>query len=282
MNIDHVENLERFIKKIPMNVFFKDAECRYTYATDVCDKLNVQGENWSIIGKTELEVQRIPELAKQYYEEDQTIIRTGESTYCISAFPTPERTYYYEIKKNPVRDQNGKIIGIAGVVNDITELTEARSELEKFYLTDSITGLYNHKYLDRWKNAQPNEFPITLIVADCNELKQLNDLYGHEYGDRLLQNVGLLFQQTLPDNCIAIREGGDEFLIICKKTDESAAASLIELLQERSSAYLVQEHPLSLAYGAAALQEVNSFEQAHRLADQRMYQMKKEMKASRT
>lgn len=282
MNIAHVENLERFIKKIPMNVFFKDAECRYTYATDVCDKLNVQGENWSIIGKTELEVQRIPELAKQYYEEDQTIIRTGESTYCISAFPTPERTYYYEIKKNPVRDQTGKIIGIAGVVNDITELTEARSELEKFYLTDSITGLYNHKYLDRWKNAQPNEFPITLIVGDCNELKQINDLYGHEYGNRLLQNVGLLFQQTLPDNCIAIREGGDEFLIICKKMDESAAASLIELLQERSSAYSVQEHPLSLAYGAAALNEVNSFEQAHRLADQRMYQMKKEMKASRT
>lgn len=281
MNIEHVDNLERFIKKIPMNVFFKDAECRYTYATDVCDKLNVQGEDWSIVGKTELEVQRIPELAKQYYEEDQTIIRTGESTYCISAFPTPERTYYYEIKKNPVRDQNGRIIGIAGVVNDITELTEARSALEKFYLTDSITGLYNHKYLDRWKNSQPSGFPLTLIVGDCNELKAINDRYGHEYGDLLLQNVGQLFRETLPDNCVAIRECGDEFLIICKEMDETGAAALIERLQERSAAYLVQGQPLSLAYGAAALHEEDGFDQAHRLADQRMYQQKKEMKASR-
>lgn len=62
-----------------------------------------------------------------------------------------DKDYYYEIKKQAVADDNGNIIGIVGIVTDVTELITMRNKMEEYYMTDPLTGLYSRKYLEAWK-----------------------------------------------------------------------------------------------------------------------------------
>lgn len=72
------EMLKRFMYSAPVNIFFKDTECRYCFASESCDLVSV-GENGSIVGKTDLEVQKFPEMGKMYYEDDKKILATGKT-----------------------------------------------------------------------------------------------------------------------------------------------------------------------------------------------------------
>lgn len=274
-----MNNIQYFMKSIPENIFFKDTNCRYIYASEICEKLNKQGENWTIIGKTDLEVQLFPELGRQYYEEDKKLIRDGGSMCYTSVFPMEDQDYYYEVKKTAVKDDHGKIIGIVGVVNDVTELMQMRKIMDDYYMTDPVTRLYNKKYLEAWQKVEIPVFPLSLIVCDCNSLKYINDTYGHEYGNQLLESVGKLFHEYLSDDCISIREGGDEFLIICNNTDEEEAQKIIEKLSDEAKNIFIKDRQLSIAYGAVTVFNSDyDFDACHKVADGKMYAMKQQMK----
>lgn len=93
--------------------------------------------------------------------------------------------------------------------------------------------------------------------------------------------MGELFRRCLPKNCTAIREGGDEFLIICNNTTAQEARELIDQLKEKASRLFVKGNPLSIAYGTVTMQkEEYTYESVHRIADQRMYKMKQQMKSA--
>ena len=72
------EMMKRFMHSAPVNIFFKDTECRYCFASEICDLVSV-GENGSIVGKTDLEIQKFPEMGKMYYEDDKKILATGKT-----------------------------------------------------------------------------------------------------------------------------------------------------------------------------------------------------------
>ncbi len=72
--------------------------------------------------------------------------------------------------------------------------------------------------------------PVTIIMGDCNYLKRVNDAYGHEYGDLLLKRVGRVIRENLPPESVALRMGGDEFLIACNHFSAEEAEQLIERL----------------------------------------------------
>lgn len=63
--------------------------------------------------------------------------------------------------------------------------------------------------------VRAGDLPVSLIMADCNYLKRTNDTLGHEYGDLLLQRVANVIQESVSPNDVAMRVGGDEFLILC-------------------------------------------------------------------
>ena len=73
-------------------------------------------------------------------------------------------------------------------------------------------------------------------MADCNYLKRVNDTLGHEYGDLMLQRVARCIQDSIPQNSVAMRVGGDEFLILCPKCSSDQAAELIARIRRRLAA----------------------------------------------
>lgn len=272
----NLEEVLLFMKSAPANIFFKDTECKYRFASEICALVNGGKEN-SIIGKTDKEIQKNKELGQLYYEDDLKIIETGKGSDYISEFPFETGSLYYEIRKNPVFHQD-KIIGIIGIVTDVTKQIRLEKELEELSFTDKLTGLYNRNYMEvRSKNyVRKDDFPTSLIMIDCNYLKEVNDHLGHEYGDLLLQRITNSIQETISKESIAIRVGGDEFLILCPHHDHQQAEKLIEQLRESFHSKTDNILKLDAAFGYyTAMDDTLPFKEAFHIADKNMYAHKK-------
>lgn len=273
------EELVTFMKNAPANIFFKDTECKYRFVSEICDMVNGGAEH-SILGKTDPEIQVYKEFGDFYYQDDLKILATGEGSQYVSEIPTPEGTVYFEIRKNPVI-VDGKTIGIVGIVDDITERKRMEKKLEELSFRDNLTGLYNRNYLDAKEKeiAETTKFPVSVIMADCNYLKKTNDTYGHEYGDLLLRRVARILEECRPVTSVALRIGGDEFMLICNECPAEKAQQLIEKLQEQFAAKRDDRIPLSVAMGSyTAEQGPFSLQYAYHCADQEMYRNKQAMR----
>lgn len=117
------EKMLLFLKSAPANIFFKDTECRYRFLTEVCDHVHGEGIGNSIIGKTDLEIHEDTHSGQMYYKDDLKILKTGQGSHFVSAYKTAIGTRYYDIKKNPVFC-NGEVIGIMGIIDDVTQQKE--------------------------------------------------------------------------------------------------------------------------------------------------------------
>ena len=276
------EMMKRFMHSAPVNIFFKDAECKYRFASEICD-LVYAGENGSIVGKTDLEVQKFPEMGKMYYEDDKKILATGEGSQYINEFPMEDgESLYFEIKKSAVRDENGNIIGIVGIVDNVTERVRLEKKVEELSVIDGLTGVYNRNYLKYRVEEKKKKliFPFTVIMSDCNYLKKVNDQFGHEYGDILLKIVADTLKEEVPEDSPVIRMGGDEFMILGNGITEEKASELMANIQESLKRKSKEKIPLRLAMGSYTVQSKEfSFEEVCHEADLRMYADKKRLKA---
>lgn len=276
------EMMKRFMHSAPVNIFFKDAECKYRFASEICD-LVYAGENGSIVGKTDLEVQKFPEMGKMYYEDDKIILATGEGSQYINEFPMEDgESLYFEIKKSAVRDENGNIIGIVGIVDNVTERVRLEKKVEELSVIDGLTGVYNRNYLKYRVEEKKKKliFPFTVIMSDCNYLKKVNDQFGHEYGDILLKIVADTLKEEMPEDSPVIRMGGDEFMILGNGITEEKASELMANIQESLKRKSKEKIPLRLAMGSYTVQSKEfSFEEVCHEADLRMYADKKRLKA---
>ena len=270
----YCETILAFMKNAPVNLFFKDTECKYRFVTHACSM--VYGDDDYILGKTDLEVQVYPEFGKLYYEDDLKILATGTGSEYVNEIPTPEGVRYFEIRKNPVT-YNGKIVGIVGLVDEITSRMQMEKELEQLSFRDTLTGLYNRNYFDRkgQKQLEGCKFPVTVIMSDCNYLKRVNDSYGHEYGDLMLKRVARILRKNLAEENSVIRMGGDEFLLLCQNCTAQQAQLLIQRLEHKLAAESDDRLPLSVAFGACTLESLPSdLQDAYHVADHIMYQNK--------
>ena len=210
------EMMKRFMHSAPVNIFFKDTESKYCFVSESCDMVSA-GENGSIVGKTDLEVQKFSEIGKMYYEDDKKILATGEGSQYINEFLMEDgKSLYFEIKKNAVRNENGNIIGIVGIVDNVTERVRLEKKAEELSMIDGLTDVYNRNYLKYRVEEKKKKLivPFTVIISDCNYLKKVNDQYGHEYGDILLKIVAGTLKEEIPEGSPVIRMGGDEFMIL--------------------------------------------------------------------
>jgi diguanylate cyclase (GGDEF)-like protein len=268
-----IDLLKRIIDAIPANVFFKDTDCKYQVVSHVCDLLNRREEGWTIIGKTDLEVQYDQALAKFYYEDDRKIIETRQGNRYTSEMEFYGEKYYYDIIKEPVIDESGEVIGVIGLVNDVTELVRLQEKLRIISITDHLTGVYNRTYFEQ-KIAElesGNSGPVSVIMCDANGLKFFNDNFGHPAGDALLKETVALIQDTVGDEGEVMRIGGDEFVIFCPGSSEDAGKSLVERLREQEKERRVGGLPISNSYGVATAATGNKIRAAFMAADRMMY-----------
>ena len=277
--------IERMLRALPSNIYLKDAEGKYIFATHYWHHLDTQGNpNWTIRGKTDPEIRKDKENAVKAMESDKIILATGKGTQYVIEINADGQREFLELIKEPVRDDDGNITGIVGLINNVTEQQLLKLELEKRSKTDELTGLFNRRFYQEYLPAvcKPENFPIAFISADCNELKKINDTYGHLVGDEYIRMSALLLRMALPDHPGIFRVGGDEFFVVLPNTDETAAQRLIDEMKEKSSLFRIREQKLRLAFGFSILRtpkdDVKACVEA---ADQNMYENKNKEKQAR-
>lgn len=140
---------------------------------------------------------------------------------------------------------------------------------------DQLTGLYNRHYLEEeiQRINTKRQLPISVIIADLNNLKKVNDNYGHQKGDQLLQKAAELIKTSCRDEEIIARMGGDEFIILLPQTSQAAAEIIKErIINNFKNHKLEEEIPLSIALGIASKnKESESFEAIITKAEEGMY-----------
>ena len=268
-----VEELLMFAYKhntIPAVLFAKDRDCRYIYTSEVEDAID-SGEEKSILGKTDMEIQFDPELGKLYYEQDKEIMRTGEPVHCYSEFYVNGKKSVREITKNPVY-KDGESIGVCGVVNDVTELMRLKEKFERLSILDQKTGSYNRHYFNQHHFEKEKCLPCAYFMCDCNDLKKINDRYGHEMGDPYIQVVSDVLRFVAFEKGACIRWGGDEFLLVIPNCAEETAVVLMERIEQVIQQKQETFPALDIAVGWCVRTSLEqSEEEIIQAADQAMY-----------
>ncbi|MDH5523938.1 MAG: diguanylate cyclase [Desulfobulbaceae bacterium] len=198
-----------------------------------------------------------------------------------SSFPV---TY----KSTPITE-NDKIIGSVLTFSDITERKKWEEKLEKTVVTDELTGLFNRRGFMTMAHQLINisireQHDLVMIYIDFDNMKWINDQFGHGTGDQALIETAVLLQDTFRQADIVGRIGGDEFAVLCADdlplAHEPVAITRLVSNIKRVNEQKNRAYPLSLSFGMARLSMDSpcSLEELLNRADSAMYENKERKK----
>jgi diguanylate cyclase (GGDEF)-like protein len=162
---------------------------------------------------------------------------------------------------------------------------EYHAKLFNYAVRDTHTGLYNKRFIiNELENisriARRSGRAFSIIIIDIDDFKQINDLYGHNSGDDYLKSIAKLFTQSLREQDIAGRIGGDEFLIILPETTIDGAFQLAIRIRKNVEDFILHylNFKIMTTISAGVCQYKNSIKDVNELldiADQALYEAKR-------
>ncbi len=159
------------------------------------------------------------------------------------------------------------------------------SFLENLSITDALTGIANRRHLE-WRLSEEIErarryrYPLSLLMVDIDHFKQINDTYGHQVGDAVLQQLAYRLRNTLRRTDFVARYGGEEFIVLAPQTPVDRALILAERLRQRiaSEPILVASDlslPVTVSVGVAVFPDhAQNESELVRAADAALYRAK--------
>ncbi len=153
------------------------------------------------------------------------------------------------------KNRAGQVIRSVGMVQDITERKLYESKLKYLSLHDQLTDLYNRTYFEEELKRlnKSREYPITIISADLDGLKLINDTLGHYEGDKMLIACAKILKSSLRQSDLLSRIGGDEFAAILPRTDAETGEIVYGRIKDKIDEFNQSNAslPLSISLGIA-------------------------------
>jgi len=213
-----------------------------------------------------------PEIYKDLWET----IKSGKEWESELANRRKNGQIYWEwVKITPMRDVSGNIIKYLKVAQDITERKSYEESLQYLGTHDPLTNLYNRAYFDAEikRLASSRDYPVSIVIADIDGLKKINDTCGHDAGDQEIKKCAESILSAFRMGDVVARIGGDEFAALLPNTDsETALASARRInYSHDTSMGLMPLTRRSLSLGIATASCPAELIQSIKLADERMY-----------
>ena len=156
---------------------------------------------------------------------------------------------------------NNLILELDKRTNNLIIEETKRIYQEKLANTDPLTGAYNRRYLNEFANdylkiVKREKIDFSLLIVDLDDFKNINDSYGHEIGDEVLIQFVKIARETIRENDLIIRFGGDEFILLLPNTSINNAKFLASKIINRISEYnMTNEIKFFVSVGVSDYQE---------------------------
>lgn len=155
--------------------------------------------------------------------------------------------------------------------------------VQELSITDALTGLYNRRYLNQsleqeWSRAERQQSTVSILLADIDNFKSINDEYGHDVGDEVLKKFARIFKDNARKGDVVARYGGEEFVILVVNGDHEQALKMADRIcaSARETKFAGLDRQVTLSIGVSSFPDltVNSLNQLINAADQSMYKAK--------
>jgi diguanylate cyclase (GGDEF)-like protein len=251
-------------------------------ATDGGNPAATQGS--STDGKAYQELPQYKALSAEVVQRGLPLVKqalqTGETQVFEIQIPSNNDTAFYEALV-AASSKNEALV----MVRDVTHRKRAEKRLEYVSSHDSLSGLYNQAHFEEEFARQElnrNFFPVSVLMADVDGMKAVNDTKGHDAGDVLLRRAATVLIAAFRAEDVVCRIGGDEFAVLLPGADRSAAEKALARVRDILAIHnsKVDGTPLSISTGAATGEEGCKLAEIMREADNHMYQEKQAKKAA--
>lgn len=174
-------------------------------------------------------------------------------------------------------DYRGKL-SVLSIARNMSQRKEQQKKIRYMTFHDQLTDLYNRHYLEEEMQRlnTKRQHPISIIIADVNNLKIVNDTYGHQKGDQLLKNIAQIIKNSCREEEIIARIGGDEFIILLPQTSKNMAQDVVERIRKNlNETNFIDNIKLSAALGLSVKKKKEEkFDDIIKQAEDRMYKNK--------
>ncbi len=267
---------QAILNTIPNIAWLKDRDGAYVAVNDPFSRIFGLGPD-DMVGKSDYNIYPI-ELAEQYEKNFMSAMATGQRTYFEESIADVDgNLLYLEKVETPIFNDAGMIIGVIGIAYDITNRKEIEVTLRHDNTHDTLTGLYNRLFFDEemQRISRGRMFPVSIVMADINHLKTVNDSYGHEAGDDLIRLAAQVIMRAFRAEDVVARIGGDEFAVLLRSTEAGVAEEAIRRIMNSPE---ILDGRLSIAFGIASADNKKQLQGALKRSDEKMYLVKQAQK----
>ena len=254
----------------PIFMFYADGTYRYVnraFADGVGRELDeiIGNKIWDVFPKDE---------ADKRFAVVKWVFENGQMRVIEVRVPRADGDRYYITTAKPILNEKNNVSSVICISKEITERKRMEDELRYISTHDSLTGLYNrHFFQTEMERIEGGRlFPVSIVMADLDNLKVINDRHGHKTGDASIIKAADLLKKSFRTEDIIARIGGDEFGVLLTETGVTEISDIIsrfndEIIKQQDSRF-------KLSLGWATAQESSSLVDLMHQADVRMYQEK--------
>ena len=159
----------------------------------------------------------------------------------------------------------------------LVELRTTREKLDYNSNHDVLTGLYNRRFFEgiMKRSKEEKETSYSVAMLDVDDFKKINDTYGHETGDKVLAAVSKCIESCLPQNGVAVRWGGEEFVLYLPQADSAQAEGILNCFRTKLSEQAVYHKgnrvAITATIGLCTGESIADYEEYIRQADEKLY-----------